>query len=247
MFFKQFKSIFAKFYNWALDLLFPRLCLGCQKEGFFVCDECFQTLPIQKSASCFFCQKRLSRDFFCPKCKEKFRLKIDGIITASDWDNPLLREIIHRYKYSFIKELGEILAKIISEFLAQQKIIESLPGEKILVPVPLFKRRLLWRGFNQAEILAKILGVNFEIEVLEILERRRATFPQTQIQDKKTRQENIAGAFKIKFEFLNLDLRNKTIILVDDVSTTGATLNECAKTLKILKPRKILGLVVARG
>ncbi len=240
-------SVFGKIRDWTLDLLFPRFCAGCGKEGFFICPECLKKLPRQKSVSCFFCQKRLGDGFVCRKCKEKYHLKIDGIFVAADWSDPLLREIIYLYKYSFIKELGKELAEIISDFLIIQRILENLDGAKIFAPVPLFKRRLIWRGFNQAGILAERLGKKFEIEFKEILERPRATFPQMEIKDKKTRQENIFGAFKIKTEFLNLDLRDKTVIIVDDVSTTGATLLECAKILKILKPKRIFGLVVARG
>lgn len=247
MFFKRFYLIFVKPYNWALDLLFPRLCLGCQKEGSFVCPQCLEILPIQKSVSCFFCQKRLIKDLICQNCKRKFDSRLDGIFIASDWENNLLREIIYRFKYSFIKELGEILAEIAFKFLANHKILETLGGEKIFVPVPLFKRRLLWRGFNQAEVLAKILSDRFKIESIDVLERCHFTPPQVEIKEKDLRQKNVLNAFKIKPEFHFLDLKNKIVILVDDVSTTGSTLNECARVLKILKPRKIFGLVVAQG
>jgi len=238
---------FLKIRAWILDLLFPRFCAGCRKEGFFICPKCLEKLPRQKSISCFFCQKRLSREFICQKCKEKYHLKIDGIFIASDWSNYLLRKIIYLYKYSFIKELAVPLSELMIDFFQTNKLIDWPASQLILAPVPLFKRRLVWRGFNQAGVLAEILGKELKIETKEILERCRATFPQMEIKDKKTRRENVSNAFKIKTEFLNLDLRNKTVIIIDDVSTTGATLLECAKTLKTLKPAGIFGLVIARG
>lgn len=246
---------FKEIYRWTLDLLFPRFCAGCKKEGFFICPQCLEKLTVQKSISCFFCQKRLSDGFVCRKCKEKYHLKIDGIFTVADWSDPLLREIIYLYKYSFIKELAFPLSKLMIDFWQTNQLTDYLTNQPIdyptnqliLVPVPLFKRRLIWRGFNQSEILAGILGKKFEIETKEILERERATLPQMEIKDKKTRQKNVYNAFKIKPEFLKLNMENKTIILVDDVSTTGATLIECAKALKDLKPERIFGLVIARG
>lgn len=238
---------FKKIYHWILDLLFPRFCAGCKKEGFFICPQCLEKLTVQKSITCFFCQKRLSNDFVCQKCKEKYHLKIDGIFTAADWSDHLLREIIYLYKYSFIKEMAVPLSKLMIDFWQTNQLTNYLTNQLILVPVPLFKRRLAWRGFNQAGILSEILGEKFNIEVKEILERGRATLPQMEIKDKKTRQENVSGAFKIKPEFLKLNMENRTIILIDDVSTTGATLIECAKALKDLKPKRIFGLVIARG
>ena len=240
-------SVFRKIRDWTLDLLFPRFCAGCKKEGFFICPKCLEKIPRQKSVSCFFCQKRLSGGLICLKCKEKYHLKIDGIFVAADWSSHLLRELIYLYKYSFIKELATPLSKLMIDFWQTNQLTNWLTDQLILVPIPLFKRRLIWRGFNQAEILAETFGNKFGIELKEILERPRATFPQMEIKDKKTRQENVSGAFKIKTEFLNLNLKNKTVILIDDVSTTGATLLECAKVLKTLKPKRVFGLVVARG
>jgi ComF family protein len=134
----------------------------------------------------------------------------------------------------------------------------GLPLPDLVVPIPLHKRRLRWRGFNQSELLANYISENLtpgmEIPVLnDILIRKKHTTPQMQVKKYSERKENIKDAFEIypvksaggsaeKFK----RIKNKNILLVDDVATTGATLNECAKTLKQSGAKKVFALVLAR-
>ncbi len=162
--------------------------------------------------------------------------------------------MIYGYKYNFVKELAEPLSRIIINFLETIDFV-SIEDEDvklndlILVPVPLHKRRALWRGFNQAELLCRNIGKNFDLETKTILKRTRNTLPQAEIANRDERRKNIQNAFAISDDFKNRadEFKNKIFILVDDVCTTTATLEECAKVLKILKPKEILGLVIARG
>lgn len=122
--------------------------------------------------------------------------------------------------------------------------------ELVLIPVPLHKRRLNWRGFNQAQLLAQKISTHFDIPLEnEILKRSRSSLPQVEIKNKNERRKNITGVFKINNKFNNNfdGLKNKKIILVDDICTTGSTLEECAKTLKPLGPKEIWALTIARG
>jgi len=116
--------------------------------------------------------------------------------------------------------------------------------ETIIMPVPLHKKRYNWRGFNQAFLLSKYIAKEFHLMVYEdLLIRQKNTKPQSKIKSMIKRRENINGAFSIvKNEFL----KNKNVIIIDDVCTTSATLNECAKELKNAGVKNVWGLVVAR-
>jgi ComF family protein len=120
----------------------------------------------------------------------------------------------------------------------------------LIIPVPLHPKRLRWRGFNQAELLAKYLGENmtpgFSLPVLsDVLIRQKNTTTQMKIKNYSERQKNMEGAFGINKENNNL-IRSKNILLVDDVATTGSTLFECARILKKSGAASVFGIVVAR-
>jgi ComF family protein len=175
-------------------------------------------------------------------------------MVAADWNNLLLRQIIYEYKYRFVQELSIPLSYLMTVFLQRidfVKIFKSSNVDLILIPVPLHGRRLAWRGFNQAELLAQKIATHFNSTLInDILIRSRHALPQMDIKDQNERKENIKTAFAIskKYNFeKNNFLKDKIVILIDDISTTGSTLEECAKTLKPLKPKEIWGLVIARG
>lgn len=235
-----------KLKDFILDLLFPKFCLGCQKEGFYICHQCFEKIEINKFSNCFICGKRTSDNQVCQNCQRK--TKLTGLLIASDWENLLLRQIIYEYKYRFIKDLSKPLGQIMINYLKSHQLINSSTNQIILIPIPLHSRRFVWRGFNQAELLAQEVGKYFNLSVrTDILKRTRHTLPQMDIKEQKERQENISQAFSWNPDFNQEIIKNKIIILIDDVCTTGSTLEECAKIFKPLKPKEIWGLVIARG
>jgi ComF family protein len=114
----------------------------------------------------------------------------------------------------------------------------------------LYKKRELWRGFNQSKILAQEIANHFTLPTVDdLLIRHRPTALQAEIKNHEDRKKNILNAFSLskKYSKKNELLKNKTIILIDDVCTTSSTLSECARVLKKLKPKEIFGLVLARG
>jgi len=235
-----------KLSNWLLDIIFPRRCLGCGHEGSYVCSNCFSSLSVLVGTACYICGKRSSSGKICTACQAKKSSALDGLLVASDWESALLREMIYAFKYRFVKELSEPLTKLMIEFLERNEILKTFKNnEIILVPVPLHKKRLAWRGFNQSEILAKILSAHFSLPILPVLKRSRYNTPQAEIKSRAKRQENVKDSFK------NIaakdQLKDKIVILIDDVSTTSSTLLECAGALKPHKPKEIWGLVIARG
>ncbi|MEK7160711.1 MAG: ComF family protein [Patescibacteria group bacterium] len=232
------------FTNWLMDIVLPKYCLGCGLEGAYLCAACRAKLQTNPGASCYLCQRRSIDGQICDHCHKKYRPWLKGLLVAADWDNDLLRQIIYDFKYRFVKELADPLASLLIAFLDAGHG-PKLTSEILLVPVPLHPRRLAWRDFNQAELLSQKVAAYFNLPLEKnILFRQRHTPPQAEIASEAKRRANIRTAFFLKNNF---SLQNKIVILVDDVSTTAATLEECARTLKPLGPKEIWGLVIARG
>ncbi len=224
-----------------IDLLFPPRCLGCQKEGTYLCEDCKSIIGILESHK-IYSTKNLKDLYF-----------------AAPYQNPLIKILIRKFKYQpFIKELSKPLASLIVNHF---QLIDKKPdffyslsptpkfgggsnkANFILIPVPLNNKRLKWRGFNQAEEIGKELSKSLKIPLINgVLFKRKETLPQVELAA-EAREENIRGAFFIKN---NEKIKERKILLVDDVYTTGSTIDECAKVLKKAGAKEILGVTVAR-
>jgi len=230
--------MWIKIKNLILDILFPKFCFNCEKEGDYLCQDCQELLEISGFHRNYSTQN------------------LDDLYFAVDYKNPLIKKLIQRFKYEpFVKELAKSLScLIITHFQLMDNKPNFLPqaldqrasngADFILIPVPLDKKRLRWRGFNQAEELSKELAKFLKIPLIpNCLTKIKETFPQIKLSDQE-RKENVRGVFLIKDREL---IKNKNILLVDDVYTTGATMEECAIVLKKAGTKKIIGVVVARG
>ena len=164
--------------------------------------------------------------------------KLSGVFGVSTYDSNLLRDVVHHMKYKFIKELADDLSLLAAQGLWNAHL--SVPD--IVIPVPLHSRRLRWRGFNQAEILARSLGLDVPIEAT-VLTRNRFTTSQVSMRTRMHRINNLKGAFTAQH---TNNIKNKSVLLIDDVITTGATLNECAKVLLESGAKDVSALVIAR-
>ena len=230
-----------KIKNFLLKLFFPKICLFCQREGEFLCKDCEALLEISPFLYCL-CQKpkRISKGGKCPKCKFK---KLDGLYFALDYNNFLVKKIIQNFKYKpFIRELAKPLTSLIINHF---QLLDNKPNfdDFILVPIPLSKRRLKWRGFNQAEELGKELAKFLKIPLISnCLIKVKETPPQVKLSEKE-RKENIKGGFSLKNQS---KIFNRKILLIDDVYTTGSTMEEAARILKKGGAKEIWGVVVAR-
>jgi len=226
-----------------LDTLFPKKCLLCEKEGVWLCEICQEKIEFINFQVCPVCEKYISPlGSPCQKCKTQTALS--GLITAAKYSPDNLAILVHHFKYNFISELGEDLGRI----LLKGATIHQLPLPNLIISVPLHPRRLRWRGFNQAEILANYLSENitpgFPILISKNnLIRKKYTSTQMKIKKYLERQKNMQNAFTIKNP---AEFKNKTVWLIDDISTTGSTLFECAKVLKSAGAKKIYALVLAR-
>ncbi len=244
----------TKITYWCLDIIFPKYCLGCHTEGSYLCQDCFRSLPVNLSANCFVCGQRSIDGRACDNCRHKTSTALTGILVAADWKDPLLRQIIYEYKYRFVKELVNPLSQLIIDFLKYSRPAgwQTKPiNQPVLVPVPLHGRRFAWRGFNQAELLAKKISSELNMTLrADLLIRSRHTLPQRELADEKARAANIKNAFSLSSNLglaQNNFLKNRIVILLDDICTTGSTFEDCARTLKSLELKEIWGLVIARG
>jgi competence protein ComFC len=233
-----------------LDLFFPKNCLGCKQPDTYLCRDCFNKIPLAPNYSCFFCEKITGQGRICIGCKQEKYL--DRVISASEYRNPLVRELIRAFKYHYVRELTTPLSQLVIRAMENLGLGFHLPAGRqenldfIVVPIPLFKHRLHYRGFNQAELIAEEIAEHFKLPIqINTLKRKISRAPQAKISDIEKRKANIENGFGVGPEIKSIG--NKIVLLVDDVITTGATLNEAAKILKQNGAREIWALTIAKG
>ncbi len=223
-----------------IDLLFPRRCLGCGKYDTWLCAECRKSFLPNRNYLCPVCRNFQSNSV-CPRCRPKSFL--DGLWILADYDNPITQKLIQLIKYHYVADLAGELDGLIKDYFYSAS---GWREEFILVPVPLARKRFLSRGFNQAQLVSEAIQRVFGNQIeKEILWRKFYRRPQVGLEAGK-RRENIKGNFALRAGDFN-HLKNKKLVLVDDVFTTGATMQECARILKENGFLDVWGLVIARG
>ena len=212
-------------HTYIIDLILPEACLGCKIKGEIICSNCFL------------------------KIKRAERETGEGILACFDYRDPLIKKAIWDLKYHnrFIigKKFGEVLYESFLENIAYLKIYTK--GIPILViPVPLYNSRQKKRGYNQAKIIAESFCKSSGKEILKLMDnvviKQINTEQQAKLTNRSRRIKNIRGAFKI---INNEKIKGQTIIIIDDVTTTGGTITEIIKILKKSGAKKVIGLAVA--
>ena len=219
-----------------LDVFFPKWCVGCGKEGSLLCSSCYHSLPRINPPLCPKCGRPQSSVILCPGCVG-WQSAIDGIRSLFRFDG-IGRESIHQFKYNNLRPLSSFLTGLMYESL----INNPIPG-KVIAPVPLYSRRLKDGGYNQSSLLARQLSELTGLTLLKhSLKRIKSTPPQISTKTVAERQNNVADAFYCE----DYKLNNKQVLLIDDVCTSGATLNACATALKNTGATSVWGLTLAR-
>lgn len=252
----------------ALDLLFPTACVGCgtyptptsevgrgnfgsghrrdQAEQ-WLCASCRLRIS-QERPRCVVCGTPSPTGRTCYACQP--RTSIAGVIAVGRYADPILRAAITQFKFQGVRALAEPLGELLARRVAAAGISRKGPSPRpdvVLVPLPLHRRRERARGFNQAALLAEVIGRTLGLPVVHLLSRRRATAYQTSIiESPRARQRNVAGAFALKLPAAGGQLPER-VLLVDDVLTTGATLTEAARTIAASGAPELWAAVVARG
>lgn len=218
-----------------LGLVFPLECQGCNTGGQLLCPSCVSKLPRLEPPFCLVCGEpgSLAR---CDGCRFN-QPEIDGI-RAPYLMQGILRELIHRFKYRNLRSAAPELGQLLTDYLSNH----PMPG-RVLVPVPLHPRRLRRRGYNQAALLARELSKRTALPVApSLLVRCQDAPPQVQSGSRQLRAINVRGGFACTGSASGLK-----VLLIDDVSTTGSTLLECASVLKKAGAVSVWGLALAKG
>ncbi len=247
-------NLINKAKEFALDLFFPRFCLGCQKEGSYLCDDCRGLLDIAEFNYCL-CDSRPARlppeqkSGKCSRCQDK---KLSGLYFALPYNLPagrqektLTKKLIYQFKYQpYLKDLAETLSSILVEHLiVTRKNTDEIWENSVLIPIPLDDKKMKLRGYNQSEELAKELSKVIRVPVIsDNLIKTIPTKPQMEL-SKKGREINLENVFKIKNP---AEFAGRKVFLVDDVYTTGSTMQECTKVLKACGVKSVWGIAIAR-
>ena len=229
--------------NFILDSLFPPLCLTCKKllapdeKKNVVCAACVASVPLYDAMFCPICLRRIphGNDHCHPQAKYV-------LAPAAHYGHETVKKLIWQFKYENWLSAGAPLTHLMTSYL--KNLPHTFTGYEV-VPMPLHASREWQRGFNQATMLAAAIGTAFTLPIAaNNLVRARETAIQADQKDYAAREKNVQGAFHVLHPE---EFAGKNIILVDDVTTSGATLNEAVKALKACGAKRIVAAVVARA
>jgi ComF family protein len=213
----------TKAINAVFDTIFPGICVNCKDDVVgqsLLCSRCEESIIVRKVP------KQIGNRF---------------LFASTEYENPVARNLIKVFKYSRIWRAGEKIAEIMLKHLEMsefEKLIENKDNTYI-VPVPIHFLKKWQRGFNQAEVLSELLGKNLGIKYINALKRHRRTIPQNKIKSDHLRLINIQNCFSLSRRAHRVP-KGATIILVDDIATSGETLKEATRVLRSLHPSQII-------
>jgi competence protein ComFC len=236
----------------SLDLLYPPSCAVCEmvlSDGRALCDGCHDALPRLAEPFCKNCgevfEGHIDGPFICPNCG-RLKFSFDFARPALVRDERTL-DMIHRLKYAREIHLAKDLGRLAAEAFRDDRLASALAEKWPLVPVPLHRKRFQDRGFNQAAEICRELSRQTDLPVVGALNRIRATGHQTAL-TRAQRLENLRNAFAVtRAGMREIARRIPGVILVDDVLTTGSTVDECARTLRRAGLPRVRVVTVMRG
>jgi ComF family protein len=202
-----------------LDLIFPKKCLGCKKTGGYFCFDCLNLISLKDNRICPVCLKPSVGGLTHPRCRTPYSL--DGLTAVFAYKG-LMKKAVQRLKYQFISDLASDLIEVFLSLCGEDKAFAHFSRQEntIFIPIPLHPTRKRWRGFNQAELLGRMIALNLDLTFLsDLLVRVKKTKPQVELK-KEERKKNIKGAFKLNPDYQPL-ITDYQFILFDDVWTSG--------------------------
>lgn len=213
--------------NKVIRILYPRKCMGCSTfisidKDAYLCDICYKDFQREFDNACQICGRNIQHKGRCLSCNTA-KLHFDKGYSVLVYKNSV-REAILKFKYKGKFNYAQYLGKILCSYCTTN----SIDGYDYITAVPLHKDRYKQRGYNQAKLLGKILAKHTNTPYKDLLIRYKNTLPQNAL-NKSQREKNIKNSFGL---INNINLHSKNILIVDDIFTTGSTINECAKILK---------------
>jgi competence protein ComFC len=226
-----------KYFSQFLDFLAPQKCVGCKTRWLFLCENCISKQRLNE-AYCYICKQKSVYFKIHEQCKKWFFL--DAVIIAYHYNNSFIKTSLHEGKFykkkDILSQYGKILSWFFSKHLAQNKT-------KVFSPIPLHFLRQWKRGYNQSEILAKTLSWELQVPYQNTLKKTKHTRHQSHL-SRTQRLDNINNCFQIRKRYQD-KLDKDIYILIDDVVSTGTTLNEAAKILKQNGAKQVIACVIA--
>ena len=233
-----------------INFILPPRCYMCEKvldEDKGICDECISKIEFLNKTVCYKCGAPLfeqesneNKKILCGNClRHKNKIMFRMIRSAFLYDE-FSKKLILDFKFYDKTDLAPFLAKML--YVVGKDVFAE--GIDIIIPVPLHYTRLLKRRYNQSSLLAKELGniTNIEVDYKNLIKRKKT---KAQVEcNVNERLINLKDAFSLKYPE---KLKGKKVLLIDDVLTTGSTLNECAKAIKSAKPKSIYSLTLSRS
>lgn len=235
----KIKTLLINLKNNFLEEIYPSniTCYNCNEEliktnKYHLCKNCLDKINIIKNC-CKKCGEELNEfTAYCLNCKETKR-HFDKVYSVATFDN-VAKDIVYKFKYGKNKYMSDCIIP----FLLDKVDEINLDEIDLIVPVPLSQERLRERGFNQAKILSDKLSKELNIKCEDLLKRVKNTQTQTTL-TKLERKQNLINAFIVEDK---QKIKNKNILVIDDIITTGATFDEVARILKLKGANKVFGL-----
>ncbi len=223
-----------------LSLFFPERCIWCRKNGSYLCSNCFATLDYSPELICAVCSRPAVSGLTHPGCKGTY--SIDGVFSAVSYRG-VMKKVMYQYKFEpFLSHVSSLLADILYEsFIQFEPLSHITKSDTCLVPIPLSNQKLKQRGYNQALLLSNEFSKRIGFVVKDSLKRVKQTKPQSDLK-REERITNIRDAF-----ILHEKITFPHVLLIDDILTSGATLNEAAKVLKKSGVKSVYGVTLAHG
>lgn len=232
------------------NILFPPLCIHCETylndHPFPLCESCYASIAKLTALHCPICGVRTAKNRkTCTHGKNHMRQFPYLIGATSLYDDPVIKRCIHACKYQKLRSVTETLSRLLVEYATQLNPQPTIYAQNpIVIPIPIHAHKERTRGFNQSALLARSFAHAMQFRYEESLVKIEDADPQAQTKTRQERFERMRGAFAVP---CSKAVKNKNIILIDDVSTSGATLSEAAQTLKAAGAKQILALVIARA
>ncbi len=227
-----------------LDLFFPKRCIQCKKFGAYVCASCFAKIQFDDALLCFVCNRSAMQGMTHPMCKTRYT--IDGIFSCLVYRG-VVKRLLYVFKFQpHITDVEGLLRDLFYEgFIQSESFYRHVDKDTLIMPIPLSAAKFRSRGYNQSALLAKGIAKRMQLRFVDGLKRIKHTQPQVG-KDREEQKRNMKGAFQLdkKAEAL---IKEKTIFLVDDIVTSGATLREAAAVLKHNGAKRVFGLALAHG
>ncbi len=226
-----------------LDFVFPKYCVNCKKIGSYLCSNCFSYLSFDVANICAVCSRPAIDGMTHLGCKTKYT--IDGTFVGLEYST-VMKKLIYQFKYRpYLSDLSKFLSELLYEALIQKEEFARLleKNDFVLAPIPLSSAKERGRGYNQSDLLAKMLSKKLGLPFANVLKRVKETKIQAGL-TKKERRENLKDAFSLRLNKSNI--KGANVFLVDDILTTGATFDSAANVLKRAGASKVFGVALAK-